>query len=204
MILKSRLFERVEPSRDAKLIIIYCEGKVREDNYFNYFSEISSQIRLEIESPEQHDDTSPTGLLEKSTKQLILPEEGSNLKYEILDDDEVWFVIDTDRWGDKIGELRAYCDRQINWYVAQSNPCFEVWLYYHFHEFKEFDDMNVSKKWKAFLNTEVAGGFDSRKHPSLIRTAINNAINKFIAENEQMNIGCTEVFKLSNSFYPLG
>jgi len=34
MILTNRLFERVEPSRDAKLIIIYCEGKVREDNYF--------------------------------------------------------------------------------------------------------------------------------------------------------------------------
>lgn len=203
MILKNRLFERVEPSRDAKLIIIYCEGKKREDHYFNYFSEISSQIRLEVESPAHHDDTSPTGLLEKATNQLIPSKDDITPKYEILDNDEVWFVIDTDSWGEKINELRSFCKENINWNVAQSNPCFEVWLYYHFHEFEDFSDMDVSKSWKVFLNDKVAGGFDSRKHPILITTAIDNAKNKFMAENEQMNIGCTEVFKLSNSFYPL-
>jgi len=203
MLLKSRLFERVEPSRNAKLIIIYCEGKKREDHYFNYFSEISSQIRLEIEPPAHHDDTSPTGLLAKATNQLIPSRDNLTPKYEILEGDEVWFVIDTDSWGGKIDELRKCCDEHINWNVAQSNPCFEVWLYYHFYEFEEFDKMDISKNWKIFLNDKVAGGFDSRKHPILISTAINNAKNKFIAENNQMNIGCTEVFKLSNSFYPL-
>lgn len=203
MILKSRSFERVEPSRDAKLIIIYCEGKKREDHYFNFFSEISSQIRLEVESPEHHGNTSPTGLLEKAINQLISSEDDTAPKYEILDDDEVWFVIDTDSWGEKIDELRAACDDHINWNVAQSNPCFEVWLYYHFHEFEEFSDMEVSKKWKTFLNAKVSGGFDSRKHPVLIATAIDNAKNKYISERERMNVGCTEVFKLSDSFYPL-
>ncbi|NOQ36417.1 MAG: RloB domain-containing protein [Methylococcaceae bacterium] len=179
--------------------MIYCEGERREADYFNYFSEISSKIKLEIESPENGGDSSPTGLLTKALTQLESPKP----KYELLAEDEVWFVIDTDSWGEKINDLRQHCVNKLNWKVAQSNPCFEIWLYYHFKEFEAFTDMEVSKNWKSFLNEQVAGGFDSRKHPVLIKTAIKNAKNKFIAENEAMNIGCTEVFKLSESFYPL-
>jgi hypothetical protein len=199
MILKNRLYAKEEPSRDAQLVIIYCEGKRREDHYFRYFEGISSQIRIEVEAPEQHDNTSPTGLYEKAVIQL----ENLNSKYELLTTDEVWFVIDTDSWGKKIDELKSHCVKRTNWYVAQSNPCFEVWLYYHFKEFEVFANMDISANWKTFLNKEVSGGFDSRKHPVFIKTAIENAKNKFETENTEMNIGCTEVFKLSESFYPL-
>lgn len=203
MILKSRLYTREEPSRDARLVIIYCEGKKREDNYFNYFVGISSQIKLEIESPEQHDDTSPMGLHNKAVAQLIISKENPEPKYPLSDSDEVWFVIDTDSWGTKINELRNSCAQQSKWFVVQSNPCFEVWLYYHFNEFEEFDGMDISNNWKTFLNQKISGGFDSRKHPVFIKTAIANARKKLSAENENLNIGCTEVYKLAESFYPL-
>ena len=197
---KKRLYSREEPSRDAKLIIVYCEGKEREDLYFNYFAEISSKIRLEIEPPSQHDNTSPLGLYDKAVSQIVKSNENNNPKYELSDSDEVWFVIDTDEWGSKIDELRENCKNHKNWLISQSNPCFEVWLFYHFLPFEEFENMNISKKWKPFLNQKVSGGFDSRKHPVFIDNAIKNAKSKF---EENISVGSTEVFKLAESFYPL-
>ena len=199
MNLKTRgfLYTREEPSRDAKLIIIYCEGKKREKQYFNYFSEISSKIRLEVEAPSHHDNTSPLGLYAKAISQIIKSGENPNPKYEM--DDEVWFVIDTDDWGNQIQELRDNCLKQTNWNVAQSNPCFEVWLSYHISEFEAFDNMESSKAWKQYLNSKIIGGFDSKKHSILIEIAIKNAKNKF---DKKIDIGSTEVFKLAENFYP--
>ena len=198
MIFKSRklLYTREEPSRDAKLIVIYCEGKKREKDYFYYFSEISSKIRLEIEAPSQHDNNSPRGLFQKVITHTIKSEENPNPKYDI--DDEIWIVFDTDKWGEQINSVRENC-KNYNWNIAQSNPCFEVWLFYHFFEFEEFDGMEISDNWKPFLNKKIAGGFNSRKHPVLIKTAIENAKKVF---DENMSIGSTEVYKLAESFYP--
>lgn len=61
-----------------------------------------------------------------------------NPKYtlDVSQHDNVWFVIDTDLWGSKITDLRNFCNSQNagldneTWFVSQSNPCFEIWLYY--------------------------------------------------------------------------
>ena len=52
---------------------------------------------------------------------------------------------------------------------------------------------------KKFLNQKIPGGFDSRKHPIFIKTAIENSKKVF---DENINIGSTEVYKLAESFYP--
>lgn len=205
MILKSRHFVKQEPSRDAKLFIIYCEGKKRENHYFNYFKEISSNIRLEVVSPGQHDNNSPTGLYDKASEDIVVTKKNKNPKYEIIKDDEIWFVIDTDTWGKKIDELRTKCEKEhTNWKVAQSNPCFEVWLYYHFESsLPGFEGMEKSENWKGFLHKVKKGGFDSRKHPILVKEGISNSKKNFKKEDGIISIGCTEVFKLADSFYPL-
>lgn len=195
---KTRLYQKKAPSKDARLIIIYCEGKKREEQYFRYFTKISNQIRLEIEAPEHHGDTSPMGLFNKAEKQL----NHINPKYEIIPNDEVWFVIDTDNWGKKITELRNNCKEKAQWHIAQSNPCFEVWLYYHFFDHLDSITQNYnSKQWKSYLHNKIEGGFNSKKHPILIETAIKNAKNQFKIENNEIKAGCTEVFKLSENIY---
>jgi hypothetical protein len=63
-----------------------------------------------------------------------------NLSAEL--EDEIWYVIDTDRWneGDKINALKTYVEERNKEYkgrfVVQSNPSFELWLYYHFNSEK--------------------------------------------------------------------
>lgn len=204
MILKNRLFERKAPDRSAKIFLIFCEGNKREPQYFKYFNEISSQIRLEIVHAEPHDNNSPTGLFNKASGYIVKTTENPNPKYDLNENDDVWFVIDTDEWGTKIDELRELCLNYSNWSIAQSNPCFEVWLYYHFFDkLPDFENMDISENWKFKLDQTVKGGFDSRKHPIFVKNAIENSRIIFEKKNGVVEVGCTEVFKLAEKFYPL-
>ena len=159
MILKNRLFERKEPERDASLFIIYCEGSRREPKYFEYFEKISSRVKLEIIKADSQGNNSPSGLL-KQAKEDFFEGKDSLPKYFLGKEDKVWFVIDTDRWGSHIPKLRKECQQRVNWFVAQSNPCFEVWLFYHF--FREYDK-------KLSLHGNV--------------TSMNKLVEDLIAEN---------------------
>jgi len=204
MILKNRRFERRQPKRDARVFIIFCEGRKREPQYFAYFNEIDSRIRFEIIPPQEGRDESPTGLYQNAAKMLLTTPDNLTPEYPINEQDEVWFVIDTDTWGEKITTLRNECAAHSNWQIAQSNPCFEVWLYYHFRSnFPEFEGIEISKKWKSYLNDDVQkGGFKSQKHPILIQTAIENAKANYTEKDNFPEIGTTQVFQLAERFYP--
>jgi len=209
MILTNRLFVREEPTRDAKSIYIFCEGKEREFNYFLYFKELDSRINIEIYKLDPHEDNSPTGLLTIAEKCLLKSEINQNPKYHFIEGDEVWFVLDVDKDRDesrnpKIEVLIERCNQSNNWYLALSNPCFEVWLLYHFFTSKiTFENSDISKNWKQYLNDSVPGGFDSRKHPIYISTASKNAETNYSSSDNQPDIGTTNVFELANSIIPL-
>ena len=107
-------------SRDAKLILIYCEGRKREPQYFNRFREISSRIRVEIVLPDETGDNSPTGLYQRAV---------DNTEYEILADDEVWFVIDTDTWLWRSHKLRRFrSDKLRRWFTSKFTRKGIFWL----------------------------------------------------------------------------
>jgi hypothetical protein len=204
MLAPNRGRERKLPNKDAKSYYIFCEGRRREYNYFLYFKEIDSKINIEPIQLGADEDNSPTGLYSKACELLMKSEHDPYPKYEILDIDEVWFVIDTDIWGSKIPELRRYCDQNHNWNVAQSNPCFEVWLYYHFFDTKPtFEGQEISKQWKSFVNDIVKGGFDHRKHPVNLRQANENSEKVYNQAEGIIELGCTEVFRLGTGIYRL-
>ncbi len=206
MILKNRLFQRQEPSRDAKSFYIFCEGRSREFEYFEYFRNLDSRINVVPVRTEESADNSPTGLFNLAVLKLVQSRGNPNPAFELLEDDEVWFAIDTDKWEEKIDVLRELCEEKVKWQVAQSNPCFEVWLYYHFSKEKpSFDQMEESAKWKSFVNrTTFKGGFDSRKHPIYVNTAIENAKQNYQEqENGWPDLAGTQVFRCAEHFYPL-
>jgi hypothetical protein len=200
MILSNRPFTRREPVKNAKSIFIYCEGKRREFQYFQYFQYfqgIDSRINIVIYSLEGHENNSPTGLYQLAARDLLKTVENPSPKFELLSIDEVWFVIDTDAWGTKVNALRSLCENNTNWKVAQSHPCFEVWLYvHHFVISPDFREYDRCEFWKNRLSEAVSGGFNSKKHPIFIGTAIQNAKNCFKRENGAPAPGCTEVFEL--------
>jgi len=209
MILTNRLFGRVAPSREAKSIYIFCEGKEREFDYFKYFREMDSRIKIEIYKLHSHEDNSPTGLLSIAERCIIKTDENPNPKYNFIDGDEVWIVLDVDKDKDesrapKIVLVKERCENTENWHLAQSNPCFEVWLYYHFHSTKPvFANSDKCSHWKRLVNKSINGGFDSRKHPIYIETASRNAQSNFETVENKPNIGSTNIYELANTIFPL-
>jgi RloB-like protein len=209
MILTYRRFERETPTREAKSIYIFAEGAKREFQYFKYFRGMDSRINVEVYELEDDENNSPLGLLNIAKKCIIANEENPNPKYSFQENDEVWIVLDTDK--DKgesrksqIEKVRGYCKETESWFLAQSNPCFEVWLYYHLQSEKPiFAENEYCSGWKELVNKSISGGFDSRKHPIFIENASNNAEKNYTSQENIPDIGSTEVFKLSQSILPL-
>lgn len=209
MILTNRLFEREQPSREAKSIYIFCEGAKREYQYFSYFKAVDSRINIEVYKLDSCEDNSPLGLLKIARTCVIVSEENPDPKYSFQENDEVWIVLDTDDDETtsrkyQIDQVREFCSQTTSWFVAQSNPCFEVWLYYHFYSNRPvFEGIANCVNWKNFVNESIRGGFDSRRHPIYIERASKNAEENFELHENTPCIGSTEVFNLARAILSL-
>ena len=208
-LIRPKRYERLEPSRDSRKIYIYCEGNRREYDYFRFFRGLSSNVNI-IAIPSKDGKTDPKKLMEAALMDFFGTEERNAIyALDVKQKDMVWFAIDTDEWGGKIGDLRDFCklrNRDVDcdvWNVAQSNPCFEIWLYYHFFD-KEPDTESVEEfsSLKNFVDAMIPGGFDSRKHPALLATAISNASANYHEQNEMPDLFSTEVYKLGQEILP--
>lgn len=205
MILTNRRFVRESPGREAKSIYIFCEGLKREYKYFEYFKEMDSRINVEIYKLHPHEDNSPLGLL-SIAKKCILEDEA---KYTFQKNDEVWIILDIDKdknesRNPQIKKIEKELEQLSGWNLALSNPCFEVWLYYHYQSEKpDIKDNEYCTNWKKLVNESVKGGFDSRRHPLYIEQATKNAKSNYEITEGVPNVGSTDVFSLSKSILPL-
>lgn len=201
MLNKHRFFTRREPERNARIIYIFCEGTKREPQYFRFFAGLDSRIKIEVFNTASDQDNSPTGLFEEAKNWFSNGEPGESSKFDFHSGaDQLWFVIDTDLWGEKISVLRALCKDIIGWQVAQSNPCFEVWLYYHFYADKPL--VRDCREMKQLLNEKIEGGFNSTRHPVYIDNAISHAKMNVNFINGLPDEGSTEVYLLAEQFFP--
>jgi hypothetical protein len=188
-------YEKKAPFRDAFFFIIVCEGKSREPQYFRFFDGLSSRVK--IVPVESGIGSAPKLLIENAiAKESTLDAQA--------DRDRVWFVIDTDRWREQLHEIRHECDKRRHWKVAQSNPCFEVWLYFHAKAaLPLLADPSQCHKWKPFLPKIIPGGFNSDIHPIAIETAINNARASYVANGYFPQPGSTQLWQLGEELLPL-
>jgi hypothetical protein len=206
---RNKVYEKVEAKKDAKKVFIFCEGEEKEINYFKYFQGFSSNIDI-IPIPNVNGNSDPIKLKENS-ELLFFGNETTLPKFKLIKEynDEIWFVIDTDRWneGDKIKQLKDFCDtkniQSTRWFVAQSNPSFELWLYYHFFDIKP-NDKEISEfyTFKEFVNNRIKGGFDNRSMPIELKLAIENSVKNFEIENQQPNKYSTEMHNLGLVILP--
>lgn len=212
MIDRKKIYFKEDPTIEPKLFYIFCEGQRREANYFKFFADIIG-TRISIKIIDNDGKSSPIGLYDNAHKNLLQESEDliqdnayqnlvadiSSSSLKLADIDEVWFVIDTDRWRTQIPKLRVEIMKYSNWFVAQSNHCFEVWLYYHF---KDVKPTITIPNWKAFLPTIITGGFNSTKHPKFIETAIKNAKANFYYGPSFPDVHETQVYELAEKILP--
>ncbi|MBR5944355.1 MAG: RloB domain-containing protein, partial [Lachnospiraceae bacterium] len=185
------------PSKDARKLYLFCEGEGTEPDYFTFFKGLSSNLEIITLPPESG--TDPLKLMELAKNKLL--EEDSRYIMDYLASDSVWFVIDTDSWEEegKITPLREFCAANNTafpekftevkpysaWNVVQSNPCFEIWLYYHFYkDAPKPEEIEVHPTFKAFVSSAITGGFNFQNDPVRVETAIENAKVNFKRDEE--------------------
>ena len=167
--MSNRSYKKVQGlHRDHRTFVIIAEGQ-REDEYFQYFNGKSTRFR--IISVERHENASaPKHFLKRlehlKESEVWIPKE----------QDVIWFVLDIDRWKRaEIDELINYCKNDGSLHIAISNPCFEVWLFYHI--LNDLDDTGTNLKHELHLKTEGTG-YNPNDFCPLIYTAITNAKQK--------------------------
>lgn len=163
---KQRGYKRETPEallRDYKLFAIACEGGKREPGYFGLLKYVSRRVSVDIIEEVVSDQEMETAHQHKSAPKWVLDRAMRYIEKEGLSkEDELWFVLDKDRWSDdQLREIFLYCEQQPNWNIVISNPCFEVWLY--FHKKADIDASGVMTC--ANFKHEISGFFSGGYHP---------------------------------------
>ncbi len=138
--------------RDARLFVIAVEGERMEPWYFEGLEGqgIVGGRRIKVALlPTQAGQSSPGHVRQR------LEEFRTDHKLRVLD--QLWMVVDVDKWKALEGELAA-ADRE-GLGVAVSNPCFEVWLQLHFVDSPEARDGTAGSAKRAWgeLREDKAG-----------------------------------------------
>lgn len=203
-------FERPEGKKSARLIVVASEGKETEKIYFNAVKNIVCAGNVHLEVLERNSNASSPDVVYSQLKQF-------QDTYQ-LDDDELWIVIDKDRWKVKtLAAIARLCSQSKFLHFAMSNPCFELWLLLHYEDVASMsnddqialkENKKVSRRGDTWLKTRVRRKMGSYNESSYnaellmpnILTARNRAkaldSNKF--ERWPINIG-THVYKLVDS-----
>jgi len=183
-----------------KLFILSYEGKVSERKYFEDFrksdffndSGLIEIISLKRPADKGSDPISVRNLL-KQAKQ----------KFRFKKTDEFWLIIDRDNWetihNHNFDSLVEDCNSEKNFFLAMSNPCFEIWLIMHLKDITDFSDeerqqilknekVNASKNHIDKVLGDIQGrGYNKRPNPTVFlpktRIAINRA-KKLDVDNE--------------------
>lgn len=136
---KRRDFKRLEGVRSARLVVIAAEGRKTENIYFEAMKATvcASDVHVEILYRDTND-SSP----EHVYKQIRRFTD----EYNIEDDDQLWIVVDKDKWRDKtLSEVARYCAQNNNLYFCVSNPCFELWLLLHIEDVASYSEEQMEK-----------------------------------------------------------
>lgn len=188
-------YEKKAPFRDAFLFIIVCEGANREPDYFRFFDGMSSRVK--VVPLQSAGSSAPNQLVQIA----MAAEQELSVDPNV---DKLWFVIDTDRWRNHLHSIRQECAIHTNWQVAQSNPCFEVWLYFHAKaQLPELPNIGQCNNWKPFLPQVIQGGFNPDFHPATIETATVNAKTSYQATGYFPDPGSTQVWQLAEELIPV-
>ncbi len=194
--------ESVKLKRDYKLFAIACEGGKREPEYFQDFEFLSDRISIDIIEDIVSDDEMKTKYETKSAPKWVLDRAIKYIEKEgLIDEDELWFVLDIDRWDfAQIREIASLCENNSNWNIALSNPCFEVWLFFHKKEDIPSHLVKNCKKIKTELSKLTKTGYSKEEYIIDFEIAIKNSKNKDSNKNHFFpNRGESKVYLLAES-----
>lgn len=175
---------REEGKKSARLIVIAAEGRKTENIYFESLKMEHEAQNVHVEILERKDNNSnPENVYRQISAFASL--------YEINEDDELWVVVDRDRWTSKeLSSVAQKCFQNPNLYFCLSNPCFEIWLLLHIEgleDYSEEDKALLSKNrkgkgGKSYLKKRLSvllNGYDEANYNAYtLIPAVSNAIDR--------------------------
>ncbi|MGB0432308.1 MAG: RloB family protein [Bacteroidia bacterium] len=197
-----------------KLYVLSYEGKKSEKKYFEDFRHseyFNNSGLIETVSLERRNDQ---GSDPKTVKELL---EEAKAEFNFQDNDEFWMIIDRDHWevehGHNFDDIAKACAVQGNFYMALSNPCFELWLVLHL---KDVSDYREEEKVAIMLNEKTGAnkhhidhvladaigngrGYNKRPNPAIFLPNVYAAI----ARAKALDIGETYPTQLGSHVYKL-
>jgi len=120
-----RDFKRKSGFRDSRLIVIAAEGEETEKQYFEGIKARYDNPRVHVEVLERIGSASDPAKVIKALDKFR-----SDYKLR-KGHDQLWLVIDVDRWGNQKLSLVSQQCVQKRYQLAVSNPSFEIWLLLH-------------------------------------------------------------------------
>jgi hypothetical protein len=181
-----------------KMFILSYEGKISEKKYFEDFrnselfndSGLIEVISLKRPTNRGSDPISVKKLLQEAKKE-----------YRFKDTDEFWLIIDRDDWEEihnhSFDNLVADCKKENNFFLAMSNPCFEIWLVLHLKDINEFNEeekrrivanerISNSKNYIDTVLSEIQGrGYNKRPKPEIFLPLTKTAISRAKALDDE-------------------
>lgn len=178
--------------RDASLIIIACEGEKTEAEYLSFSCFQNSRVKLCI-VPSKDGKSAPPYVQENL--------ENEAAKYDLKSGDQLWIVMDTDRWIFET-QIKPFINLRIKKLpvrLAVSNPCFELFLFLHFDSLPAYP-VKDSKVMEKMLRNKIGQYSKSNLKKEVYAPNIQKAIKeadktKYRTNSLPLNPG-TDVGKL--------
>ncbi|MGB4958820.1 MAG: RloB family protein [Saprospiraceae bacterium] len=179
--------ERKTGFRDGRMIIIATEGSVTEVSYFTQLNDAailsSNKFQIKVIPPENNR-SSPNHVF----KSLI----NFKREYQIKGNDELWMVIDRDRWTvQMLSDIISQC-KQKDIGLCISNPCFEIWLILHYEDLSKISSEILDK---LLINKKVNGRTESKRYISELMG--NKNLNDFTSLFPNLNLAIKNAKLLS-------
>jgi len=191
--------KKLEP---RKRIIIATEGSKTEQQYFNT---LKKELRLgNVELLKKGTKSSP----DQAVKRLDKYKE--TYSRELNKHDELWLVIDNDGRSEQTLNKVLEQAKQNKYHLADSNPCFELWLLLHYESLDRLRGLegsaatggcaSVEKELKKFDETYDKSRYEPGKYIEKINKAIKNAKETDTQPDDRwLNQIGTRVYRLAQS-----
>lgn len=177
-------YAKSAPYADSSIVFIVSGGAVKERKYFSRLMNIESDRFRLVFICKEGQGLVPAQMqreVEEALEEECFEDYGHELVH-YFEGDRIYLVTDVDEFGHSLEELTKKNDDRYSWIV--SNPCFEIWLFYHFFDDPDAlsDGIPLSEdkrsKWlKKKLHDLKAeeGGVDPEDAILHIETAIRNS-----------------------------
>ena len=175
-------YQRIEGVKSSRLIVIAAEGRATENIYFEAMRQELCATNVQLVVLNRDDDNSNPASVHRQIKDFME-------EYNILDDDQLWIVVDRDDWKEKmLADIAQLCQQNNNLRFCMSNPCFELWLILHLEDIADYSEedrknlfenprLSTHGTWTKYHLRKLMGHYqESDYNPSLLLPHIEDAI----------------------------